>query len=129
MTYNITSVTSPSIATLSDAFNGTAIDSSLWNVSAVGGVIAEGGGTLNLTPNANTGTAQLAVSSKGSYSLSSAAAYVKVPAVVTNSSAVNEDFALMLDGNNYVEWAYQQGTLYAYAVVGGTTTTVTSNSH
>jgi hypothetical protein len=69
----------PPISSFTDLFNGTTIDASKWTVTATQGTAGEGGGTLNLAPNANTGAAQIIVSGSGSYTLIGSSAYVQVP--------------------------------------------------
>ena len=111
---------SPSIANVADVFTGTSVNTKLWATSQMNGAITESGGTLNLTPNANTGSAALSVYSLKNYSLAGSSVFTKAVGVVDAGGNVDNDFSLLLDGSNYIKWLYQGGTLYAMASVGGT---------
>lgn len=105
---------------LQDSFGGTTIGSA-WTVTRTAGNVTESGGTLNLTPNANTGTTSLLVKSAATYSLTGSHAAVQVPRV-PNTGNVDAQFSLFLNASNYVQWFYQSGFLYAFKFVGGTKT-------
>src|SRR5207253_4588177 len=81
---------------------------------------SEGGGTLNLAPNANTGAASLLVSSVSTYSLAGSQAAVKVARVPSSAGNVDVQFSLLVDGRNYVQWFYQGNVLYAFWSKSGT---------
>src|ERR1700682_4026065 len=61
-----------------DTFGGAAIDTSRWTVTLQRyGTASESGGTLNLVPDANTGSSLIIVSSASTYSLAGSPAAVK----------------------------------------------------
>lgn len=120
VTYTITPNASPPVASLSDSFGGANLDTTKWTIPVQqGGTVTQGGGSLNLSPSPNVGTTQLLLSSVGTYSLSSSAGYVKVPAVL-NAGSLDEDYTLFLDINNALQWLYGSGTLKAIAWKAGT---------
>src|SRR5438093_13608228 len=94
---------------LQDGFGATSIDATRWKVSQAQGVASEAGGTLNLTPNANTGAVSILVSSASTYSLAGSRAAVEVSQVPSSAGNVDVQFSLLLDGKNYVQWFYQGG--------------------
>src|SRR5438067_1488070 len=112
-----------STAALKDSFGGTAIDSALWTTTKNLATATESGGTLNLTPNANTGAAYAFVSSAATYALTGSQVAVKA-VTVPNNGNVDAQLSVQIDSNNYVKWVYQSGSMTAYYAVGGVRTTV-----
>lgn len=120
----------PAVATLSDSFAGSSIDSTKWTTTTQsGGSITEGGGFLHLTPNANSGATQLSIQSNNLYSLVGSSAYVQVAQVVNSSAPVDNNFALVQDPSNAVAWWFSGGTLSATRTSGGVKTTVSTLSY
>src|SRR5438445_3499025 len=105
---------------LQDGFADTSIDMTRWKVSQGQGTASEAGGTLNLAPSANTGAAWILVSSASTYSLRGSQAAVKAARVPSSAGNVDVQYSLLLDGNNYVQWFYQSGSLYAFWSKSGT---------
>lgn len=120
----------PALATpldkLQDSFGGTTINSALWTASQTAGTASESGATLNLAPNANTGLASILVSSASTYSMTGSQAAVRVSRVPSNAGSVDTQFSVFLDSNNYVQWFYESGILYAFKQVGGLRTQLLS---
>lgn len=113
------------VAQLSDPFSGTSIDPR-WSVSAVSGTATESGGTLNLSPNAGTGSAQIVVTSTGAFSLASSFAQAQITSVVNAGCNVNNSLQLTQAGaaGNRLQWWFECGNLYAMYAVSGTETTL-----
>ncbi len=113
------------VGSLKDSFAGTSINSTLWTAVQNQGAASESGGTLNLVPNANTGASSVFVKSNSTYSLTGSMAAIRA-ATMPNGVGGNVDtqFSLLLDGNNYVQWFWQENTLYAFYAVAGVRTTV-----
>ena len=108
------------VSTLVDSFAGSSIDPSLWTVTdAVNATASDGGGSLNLAPNANSATTRIAVDSNATYALTGSAAAVKVPKVVSAGCGVNNVFTLRLDAANSLSTWFECGTLYAITFVNG----------
>jgi hypothetical protein len=116
--------TSPPVASLTDTFGGTSVDTTKWTVTQNLATVTEASGSLNITPNANTGSAWGYVASVGTYTLVGSSAAVQAVSVVSSGGNVDNQFSLLLDGSNYVQWLYQQGTLYGISIVGGVRTNV-----
>src|SRR2546430_16252082 len=89
---------------LQDSFGGTSVNTTLWTVTTSHGTVTESGGTLNLTPNANTGLASLLAKSTSTYSFTGSQAAVKASRVPSSAGNVNAQFSGFLDGRNYVHW-------------------------
>src|SRR5205807_559186 len=70
----------------------------------------------------NTGLASLLVKSATTYAFTGSEAAVNAVHVPSSGGNVDAQFSVWLDGNNFVEWTYETGYLYAYSVVGGVTT-------
>ena len=81
---------------LQDRFGGTAINSTLWTVTQIQGTASASGTTLDLVPNANTGTASILVSSTATYSLAGSEASVNVSRVPSSAGGVDAQFSLFL---------------------------------
>lgn len=117
--------TNPAVATLSDKFDDSSLNSSLWTlVSQTGGAVSETT-SLNLSPNAST-TASLVVESSGQYDLTGSSAYVRAPEVVSMAGNISEQFSLKLDSSNKIYWQIENGSLHARKKVAGTGTTIAS---
>jgi hypothetical protein len=113
------------ISAPADRFAGTAVDSLLWTVTAqTGGTVTEGGGALKLSPNANTGTAQLAVTSNGRYGLNGSSLTVQVPSVVNMGCNVNNSLRIRANSTNELEFWAECGNLEAIKVVNGVETNI-----
>ncbi len=89
---------------LQDAFGGSAVDASLWTQIQVHGTVSESGGTLNLTPNANTGAAGLQLESASTYAFTGSQAAVHAVRMPSSAGNVDAQFSVLLDGSNYVQW-------------------------
>ena len=83
------------------------------------GTASASGTTLDLVPNANTGTASILVSSTATYSLAGSEASVNVSRVPSSAGGVDAQFSLFLDRLNYLQWYYDGGFLYAYQSING----------
>ena len=109
----------PPVASLSDTFGGSSIDTTKWTPSATAGTVAEGGGTLNMTPNTGTSSTRLYLTSVSQYSLVNSQAKVKLSSVPQGS--INTQFALHKDwspGERLGFWV-EQGILYCFYLVAG----------
>ena len=115
------------ISALADRFGGSAVETSLWTITAqTGGTITEAGGVLALSPNANIGTAQLAVSSNARFGLPGSSISVQVPSVVNMGCGVNNSLRVRANSQNELEWWAECGNLHANKVVNGVETTIAS---
>ena len=120
---NVAPSGTPVMSSLVDTFSGTALGSA-WSINQqTQGTVAESGGSLNLSPNANTGSSQLAVLSARPYSLAGSAALVNAKQVVANGNVDNQ-FSVRIDASNELGWQYQQGNLYVFYVVNNVRTTI-----
>lgn len=114
------------LSTLQDTLGGTSI-APVWTVSTqASGTVTEGGGTLNLAPIANSGTAQLIVRSAVPYTLVGSSGFVQAAQVVSGGGSVNSRFELYLNGSNTIEWMFESGSLSAIYTVNGVTKTAIS---
>ena len=114
----------PEISTLYDAFAGSSINPSIWEVKTTNGSTTEASGTLTLAPNANSGGVSLDVKSKANFTLTDSSAHVQAPSVVSSAGGVAEEFALVADQEDSLKWRYDAGNLYAFANIGGTLATL-----
>jgi hypothetical protein len=83
------------------------------------GTASESGGTLNLVPDANTGSSLILVSSASTYSLAGSQAAVKASSVPSTAGSVDVQFSLLIDNQNYLQWYCENGFLYAFWAKGG----------
>ena len=112
------------MSSLVDTLGGAALGSNWTILQQTQGAISEGGGSLNLSPNANTGSSQLNVVSARPYNLTGSAALVNAKQVVANGNVDNQ-FSVRIDASNELGWQYQQGNLYVFYVVNNVRTTIT----
>jgi len=108
---------------LVDSFTGEMIDPVRWSVAIREGSAEEGGGTLTLSPNPDTGNSAIIVGTSSAYDLTGSEASVQVVQVV-NPGSVNNQFSLQLDWDNLLSWSYENGFLYAAYYVAGVRTAV-----
>jgi RHS repeat-associated protein len=111
-------------ASLTDSFAGTTIDTTKWNTFQSGGTVSQGGGTLNLVPTPGAASSSVFVASNLTYSLTGSMAAIKAVTMPSGLGGVDAQFSLRIDGNNFVQWFWQENTLYAVYAVGGVRTTV-----
>jgi len=110
---------------LQDTFGGASIDASRWTVKLQSyGTASESGGTLNLVPDANTGSSLIIVSSASTYSLAGSQAAVKASSVPSTAGNVDVQFSLLIDSQNYLQWYCESGFLYAFWAKSGVRTQV-----
>jgi hypothetical protein len=120
------SQTNPAVATLSDTFGGTSIDTTKWAPpTQTQGTVTESGGFLHEAPTANAAAAGLLLQSNGTYDLRSSMAWVRAAQVVANGT-VDTNFTLLADGQNHVSWIFSGTTLKARKVVGNVNTYLAS---
>jgi hypothetical protein len=110
---------------LQDTFGGASIDTSRWTVKLQSyGSASESGGTLNLVPNANTGSSLIIVSSASTWSLAGSQVAVEASSVPSTAGSVDVQFSLLIDNKNYLQWYCESGFLYAFWAKGGVLTQV-----
>jgi hypothetical protein len=113
-----------SIDGLVDTFIGDTINPDVWTVTYdFGGGIAYESEGLSLSAYPNSGDSGAFVTSNNSFSLFDSSAYVKMIDVVNNGN-INNQFVLIKDWNNSLNWWFEDGNLLAVQVVAGTQTTV-----
>ncbi len=109
---------------MQDAFNDTSIDGARWSVRQGQGAATESGGTLNLVPNPSSGSVSILVSSASTWALKGSQAAVRAVRVPSSAGNIDLQYSLMIDGNNYLQWFYQGGVLYAFWCKAGARTQV-----
>jgi len=97
----------------------------LWSVQATEGTAAEGDGTLTLSPDPLTGASIIVVSSNSLYDFTGGQATVQVNEVV-GFGGVNNLFSIQVNGNNALEWRYDNGMLLGNYYVAGARTVAVS---
>jgi hypothetical protein len=121
------------LATLTDSFGGTSLDTSKWtNTSYSGGTAVVSSGYLACSPVANTGNTSGNVTSANSYDLTGSYGLVKVSQVVAQNGATY--FYVQKDTNNKLLFRVYQGNLSARSIDAGfeyeqATTTYNSTTH
>lgn len=116
---------SPKIATLSDSFDGLALNAGVWNTTAPAGTtVSLPNGTLQIQINATT-VAYANVSTVGTYDLTGGSVGVQLPGQGTPTTGFeNWPLSLILDANNAMYAVLSAGSIGVYKKVAGVQTSV-----
>lgn len=118
---------------LIDDFDDNTLNTTLWTkVEGGSATVAETGGQIVVTfPASSTASTDGELQSVSTFDLTGSSVYIRVtnvPASATNADAL---FRIYTDANNYFQWIYEAGTLYAQrknASVAGTIATIVYSS-
>jgi hypothetical protein len=118
----------PLFETLQDPFNLSTLTVEKWTQFTAGGATLtfdSAGAQVNY-PASTTSSTDGDISSNVKYTLANSYVYQRVPVVPNAGGITDAELRVFIDGNNWIRWVYEGGTLFAQYLVASVKTTAFS---